>query len=361
MRTFLYKSILLVLIYSFVGMMLMLAIMAYNKDSQPYKTIPQMTTGGIVGRIMTENFNKEGKRIFIQILRTAKKLKKSCLLVLPMQTINGAAVYYSDDAKFEIKLVSGKKFEKSDFASKENLALVSTERKKECYEVENKLYFKYGVTKYKVIGVYEKDKEIGTYPDCYLNLLSSGIAESEYGNFAFDSGNSSIKDFEEIWRIVEKNFDEATVQFVSLKEAEGSEYDNYSTGFMGMQALLLLTMALVLLSAFSVSQNWFIWHKKEIGVRSLCGAKKIQITSWVLIKHLILITLSYFIGVSLAVLFLWITKYLPVSSSVQLMFGTQINPSLLALCWVISVAIFESIILTLFFFRRNVGILESLR
>lgn len=327
MKQYFYKAKLIILIYTMVAILFSLVGTAtvrhvFNKEKR-FNELSDYYTVGLISQ------NDEDKKV-LSINGLIKIFSDYCnndfIFAREVLGVNGRAIYASNDNLFQLKLLSGRNFNKSDYERGTNTVIISDNILKKCKNENGHIWYQYGSKTYEVIGVFKGNKyQYVDTVNCYFNLAAAnGENDIFLGQFIFDSKASSMNDLRIVKKEIIKKYPDIVIDYASFNSDEYSNFTNILDNFDAMLSLLILTAILVIVNSFASCRNWLNGKKKEIAVRLMIGSNINQIYIWLIKSYLSLVAISFCIGLSLTFLFFAIYPMLPVASSVNLMFGEKL-------------------------------------
>ncbi|MDD3184366.1 MAG: ABC transporter permease [Anaerostipes sp.] len=323
MKSIFYKSKGLIIIFAMIALMFLLAGMAIVKKKASDKNLPFLSDQYMVADFHGEYNQTTNKIAGEQLMR----MKGNVLFIKHFSTTTYYAVYYQSKSMLPLIMKYGHMIETKDFQQKNNVVMLSESEAKNMVKENGKSYWVYDSRRYEVIGVYEDyDRNGNELPSCFVNYMSTNIEKDILLNqVLFDSKSNSKKNFYQFMNRIKKINPKIVVESAQYGEDSSDDLAMKTNNADAMISILVLTTILILLNTFSVTHNWMNEYRKEIAIRKMVGATNKEINCWIGKKYLILLVLSFSIGVLLVQFFIRISMRLPVKESVLQMYGRQIN------------------------------------
>jgi ABC-type antimicrobial peptide transport system permease subunit len=216
----------------------------------------------------------------------------------PMNSITGIYCYKQN---FSPNLVAGRSFTNDDFVKRSNTALLSAAFYDELEKEGEASVLFFENNYYEVIGVYEpSDNEINFDSRAYYNLASSNILDGDNnvaGLYALDADRNTRK-------LVDKADELLNISILDTPVNDGFVENVKRT--VSAQSIttisLLLVLAMLILNSINFASNWVDERKRDIFVRKITGATSGRIALGLLRDYVLIISLSFAIGVLIAFL-----------------------------------------------------------
>lgn len=364
MKSFFYRSKLLILIFSIAACLLTLASAAIVKfqfsDKKAFEGLSEDYAIGVLRSLEYEDYNVPTINDLVTYLRN---MDNTYIFAKQYSYTAGIGILYSEEERFKLPLVSGRAFNEKDFVDHTNTIIVSEDIVSDCTDRNGTLFYMHNNEEYEVIGVFKG--QVGDSADetlYYINLAAQRLQDtSSIGTYILDTGSSSISDFEKLGSYVENIDKNIDVDFSKGLSKHASKFSNLMTNSMQMIAIIFIGGSLVLINSFSATTVWIYARKKEIGIRKMLGATDRQIYLLIVKQYIALIGSSYLLGMLPAFLIVHFSSKLQAIPTVYLLFGEKIDIRIVSLAFFMLLIEGLLILLTILGIYRKRRIIENVR
>lgn len=363
MKSFFYRSKLLILIFSIAACLLTLASAAIVKfqfsDKKAFEGLSEDYAIGVLKSLEYEDYNAPTLNDLVTYL---KNMDRTFIFAKQYSYTAGIGILYSEE-RFKFPLVSGRAFKEKDFVEHTNTIIVSEDIVSDCTDRNGTLYYMHNNEEYEVIGVFKG--QVGDSADetlYYINLAAQRLQDTSFiGTYILDTGLSSISDFEKLGAYVENIDNNINVDFSKGLSKHASKFSNLISNSMQMIAIVFIGGSLVLINSFSATTVWIYARKKEIGIRKMLGATDRQIYLLIVKQYIALIGSSYLLGMLPAFLIVHFSSKLQAIPTVYLLFGEKIDIRIVSLAFFMLLVEGLLILLTILGIYRKRRIIENVR
>lgn len=364
MKSFFFRSKLLILIFSISACLLTLssaAIMKFQFSDE--KTFEGLSDDYAIGELRSTDYEDCDEVTINDLLRYIKDIENTYIFAKQYFLTRGIGIAYSKERNFNLPLISGRMFDEKDFDNHTNTIIVSDDIIAECERRNSTMYYVHDNEEYEVIGIFRG--EIGNVSNeilYYVNLEAQKLHnKTAIGTYILDTGVSSISDFNKLKTHVENMNAQVLVDYSKGLSKDASKFSNLMTNSMEMIFIVFIGGSLVLMNSFSATMVWIFARKKEIGIRKMLGATDRQINSFIVRQYIILIGTSYLLGILPAFLIVHFSSALEAIPTVYLLFGDKINTKIIGLSFIMLLVEGLMILLTILGIYRKRRIIENVR
>ena len=204
---------------------------------------------------------------------------------------NDTKIYgvYSNDNNFLPNIIEGRNLNKSDFSSNCNSIIINKALKDKCYIENNEMYYIFNATIFRVVGIFEEDKNIKGNALAYYNLLYKQNAGDRYtiGRCYVDFGENTETILDDLSKkinigVVGKNNTSLLEKLTLLISSQQTTLSSF---------ILIIVMAL--LNSIGMIINWVESRKDEIKSKFICGALKANIIGEFVLQFYIITIISF--------------------------------------------------------------------
>jgi ABC-type antimicrobial peptide transport system permease subunit len=362
MKSFLYKSKLLISIFCVSAFLITLASASIVKfSSKGLKEIPGISDNYIISEINLLE-DKDDNYLKIQDLIDDIIFNQKTYMLVKRYKL-GRGILYSKNYKFDLNIIKGRLFNQNDFSTKNNVAIISNDYLSECVEKQNKLYVTHLGLPYEVIGVFEGI--VGSSVDeimYYVNLNSDNLKdESIFGVYYFDFKSNTTRIFNNIKEFIMNHNEHTIINHQRGVNKDSSKITRVISNSKLMIIIILIGGILVIVNAFSSTTVWIGARKKEIGLRRMFGGKKYQIYLWIIKEYLKIIFLSFAMGILPAILLILNSKSIESVPSIYHLFGDIFNVLYIIVALIILLVLGILILILALKHFNNIMISKNLR
>ena len=328
MKSFLYKSKLLILIYVTAGFLLTLASAAINnKYMNSQKVLPCLSNGYIVGKVMSVNIDTDQKITNKHLMKQIDSIEEDFIFFRNISNTRGRAIVYSEKSGFSLPIISGRIFQKEDFDCHTNSIIISQELEDNCINIEDKKFYIYNNEYYEVIGIYQgvlgdDIQEAQFYINLYAEKLQDDYA---YGEYLFDIKNGQEKQYTQFKNYLSSLDKDATIQQEHGLSGKGIGLWNVVSNAGEMILIFIVSALLVLINSIAVSEHWITARRKEIAIRKLLGATYKSIVLWIIFQYVGLIFISYVIAIVCAGVLIMNSQKVKAIPTLYLLLGDKLQ------------------------------------
>lgn len=336
MKSFLYKSKLLISIFCVSAFLITLASASIIKfGGTTTKEIPGISDDYIISDIkLVESENNDELKIK-NLINNIKSQNNNYMVVKRFKI--GRGILYSPDYNFQLELLDGRLFNNIDYSTHANVVIISNDYLSECIEKGDKLYINHLGLPYEVIGVFEGT--IGNSIDeimYYVNLNSDNLkSESILGIYYFDFKTKTREKFDKIKKFILNQNEKIIINYQQGINKDASKITRVVSNSKLMIIIILIGGILVIMNAFSSTIVWISARKKEIGLRRMFGCKSYQIYIWLIKEYVKLISISFIMGILPAVILIFNSKSIQAVPSIYHLFGDTFNVLYIIVAFVI--------------------------
>ena len=362
MKSFFYKSKLLILIFCVAAFLMTLASASLTKlilEEPP--NIQGMSDNFVIAEIKSINSSDSQKLSLKTMLNYVGVENQSFMFV--KNYLHGRSIVYTSDYLFELNLLEGRTFTSEDFIEGRDVIIISEDIMSECEVKDNKLYFELESKPYEVIGIFEGD--IGNMVDeimYYVNMKSiSYFNDDIQGIYYFDTKVNSSELFETIKQQLISVEPNIFIEYVEGVNKDASKITHILSNSKQMIGIIFIGGILIIMNAFSSSVIWIKGRKKEIGIRKMIGGQNYQIYKWIFIEYFKIVSFSFVIGIIPATILIQNSKLIESVPTVYYLFGNTIDIKYLFIAFCLLLG--EGIIILLMAIKHfnKIVIRESLR
>ena len=364
MKSFLYRSKLLILIYLIAACLLTLASAAIMKfQFSDKKTFEGLSESYAIGELKSMDYENENGLTVNDLMMFTRSMDHTYILAKQYFYSGGIGIAYSEESNFTLPLVSGRNFEEEDFENHTNTMMVSEDIINDCTQRDDTLYYIHDNEEYEVIGVFQG--VIGNAGDeiiYYINLAAQRLQDkTAIGTYVLDTGTSSLSDFDKLKAYVENKNNLVSVKYSKGLSEDASKFSKLVSNSVGMIVIVIAGGSLVLINSFSATAVWIFARKKEIGIRKMLGATDGQIYLHIVKQYILLIGSSYLLGMLPAFLIVHLSSKMQAIPTIYLLFGDKININIIGLAFVMLLAEGLLILLTILGIYKKRRIIENVR
>lgn len=229
----------------------------------------------------------------------------------------GCAVYSVDGRLDDLELEEGRVFTSDDYDKGADVILLRADMLPLCGMHQGKRVFHYLDSDYLVVGVYrDADYKSVTSSRYILNLYAESLQQSGRWKAGFlDGADGKTKQY----------FTDADMEMIPFSSDRGDVFGNEVSNLKGMILLYLAAAMMILLNVFMAADVWLKGRKKEIAVRMMAGAARLQIGKWLTGNFMCLVCLCLLAATGFVRGILFVINTWDISPSMVMMFGDRME------------------------------------
>lgn len=252
-----------------------------------------------------------------------KSREESFIIYKDFPISGGKAVYLSGDTSFKPEIMEGRSFINEDFEKQMPVAIISDDEWliDKCIIKNGKEHLLHENNEYEVIGRFKSqpyrqymeeqsmDKYYPIYDASYfVNIAASfetNLNAPLNGYYTIDAKEKSEKFLEGFIALAVEINPDIQIDAVRQGTIIASDTQKFLRAMDYSRYLVIvfaITAFLILLNISGITNYWIEGRKKEISIRMLSGGKPSTIRNMMLRDYLIIITMSYGIGLLLSII-----------------------------------------------------------
>ncbi len=278
MRQFFYRSGFVIAIEIMVSVLFILCANAMINEKKTYLPIAELDENYMLFFPSLEEKNtveKIGLKLPDNVRYAGLRFQKGAAVVLG----NG------------VPLEEGRTFTKEDRKTRANVLLLRRDNLPLCKKMGGKKYYSLQGTMYEVIGVYSDGERNDSRSNEYLvNLYAAGISGEDDWEYGFLDASEKEQ------RMFADSLKKEGFTFAAGDRKKEYFNRNVQTSTKAALAIYSAVAVIVFVNIFSAIAVWIRGRKKEIVIRKMVGAEKIQIFGWLVKDFMILDAISFGVG-----------------------------------------------------------------
>lgn len=230
-------------------------------------------------------------------------------------------VFYSSESQVKVAVFSkdfieGLECTISNHDGK-NVAIVNDEYNELIYKKNNKDYVNYKGEPYLVVGTYNDKKDAKIEESMfYIDADSPVISRySGYDSIVLSFNNNV--DYESVSEMADNLFVEYAVT--------GKIEDEYISNRKIFASMVLVCALLVIFNCVGFIQKWISYHKKELSVRWIVGATKLDNVKLLYKRFFLIFIIAYIVGTIVSISVFFIINAVKELESTRELFGTHLG------------------------------------
>lgn len=265
--------------------------------------------------------NMDAKAVITEVLGVIDQQQDPVVLLSNESNaeMDGFAVFLNEKAGLSLNMVTGRSFNKADFETDRNTAIISERLIRQADTDE----FNYSGSNMDVLGVY-KEIDVNGYllPDFFIPYNAKCFSERRNSDIIICTPSYPAELMKKVKKYIEARYDGVTIDF---SDSDIGRYFMHANYPKDIAIELFLLLILIAINSCAVCENWLISRKKELSIRYICGATHRDNSQYIISLFAEMMILGYIGGISLAAALFCIVKFTFFADTFLHLYGTQFN------------------------------------